>query len=310
MSNHPLLVILGATATGKTKLAVTVAAALNGEIISADSRQIFKGMDIGTGKDLEEYEINGKLIPYHLIDHKEPGMRYQVNAFKEDFYQVYEVITARNKLPVLCGGTGMYIHSLLQNHEFTAVPVNPGLRNQLNECNLSELQRVLNTYPDELRKHADQSTQKRLIRAIEIAAYLKEHQLSTQQRPDFKPLVVGLNSSIESRRKRIKERLDQRLTAGLVEEVKSLLSNGVSKEMLVFYGLEYKFVIAYLSGDINYTQFKERLFTAICQYAKRQMTFFRKMEKDGVYIHWFNVDQDPAIQNKVIELYHEQFPSV
>ncbi|MEJ5961741.1 tRNA (adenosine(37)-N6)-dimethylallyltransferase MiaA [Pedobacter immunditicola] len=299
------MIILGPTASGKTKLAVSVAAALNGEIISADSRQVFKGMDIGTGKDLDEYKINGKLIPYHLIDHKEPGMRYQVNAFKVDFYKVFESITARHKLPVLCGGTGMYIHSLLQNHEYTAIPVNETLREKLMPFELSGLQTILKEYPPHLWHHADQSTHKRLIRAIEIAEYLKHNKLETLPKINFKPLIIGLKSGVESRRTRIRERLEQRLKDGLVEEVQQLLANGVSKEMLVFYGLEYKFVVAYLSGELNYPDFKERLFTAICQFAKRQMTFFRKMEKDGIEIHWFDIDQESVIEVKTIDLYEK-----
>lgn len=307
MAKNPLLIVLGPTASGKTKLAVSVAAALNGEIISADSRQVFKGMDIGTGKDLNEYRINGNFIPYHLIDHKEPGMRYQVNAFKEDFYEVFESLTVRHKLPVLCGGTGMYIHTLLQNYEYTAIPVSETLRQKLMPYELSALQAILKAYPPSLWLHADQSTHKRLIRAIEIAEYLKHNSLNPLPRIDFEPLIIGLTSGVESRRARIRERLEQRLQGGLIEEVQQLLAKGVSKEMLVFYGLEYKFVIAFLSGELNYQDFKERLFTAICQFAKRQMTFFRKMEKDGIAIHWFDIDRDSAIEIKVIDLYEKNF---
>lgn len=307
MTENPLLIILGATASGKTKLAVSVAAALNGEIISADSRQVFKGMDIGTGKDLQEYSFNGKLIPYHLIDHKEPGMPYQVNAFKEDFYQVFESLTAQHKLPVLCGGTGMYIHSLLQNHEYTAIPVNQALRQKLMSYEISGLQAILRAYPPSFWQHADQSTHKRLIRAIEIAEYLQHNRLESSPKVNFEPLIIGLYSAVETRRMRIRERLEQRLQEGLVEEVQQLLANGVSKEMLVFYGLEYKFVVAYLSGELNEHDFKERLFTAICQFAKRQMTFFRKMEKDGIAIHWFDIDQESGIEVKIIDLYEKKF---
>ncbi|MET3113851.1 tRNA dimethylallyltransferase [Pedobacter sp. CG_S7] len=307
MSKKPLLIVLGPTASGKTKLAVALAHALNGEIISADSRQIFKGMDIGTGKDLKEYIINGKAISYHLIDHIAPGNRYQVDAFKEDFYQVFNSLSAQHKLPILCGGTGMYIHSLLQQHEFTAIPVNEALREKLYSFNLPQLQTLLLTFPLSSRQHADQSTHKRLIRAIEIAIYLKNHKFVAKPRIEINALVIGLTSSVESRRNRIMERLEQRLKEGLVEEVQSLIANGVSKEILVFYGLEYKFVVAYLSGDIDYTKFRESLYTAICQYAKRQMTFFRKMEKDGVKIHWFDIEQEDNMEYRAIERYNDHF---
>jgi tRNA dimethylallyltransferase len=306
-SANPLLIILGATASGKTKLAVSVAEALCGEIISADSRQVFKGMDIGTGKDLEEYIVNGNQIPYHLIDIKEPGTRYQVDSFKEDFYKIFELIKAKQKLPILCGGTGMYIHSILQNHEYTSIPVNPGLREALAVHDLIQLQTLLAGYPLSSTQHADQSTQKRLIRAIEIADYLKHHSFIPPIRPSFEPLVIGLQTSVDTRRKRIMERLEQRLSSGLIEEVEGLLKKGVSKEMLVFYGLEYRFVIGYLSGDSEFLEFKTNLYTAICQYAKRQMTFFRKMEKDGVLIHWLAAEKEDNLKEKVIELYKEKF---
>lgn len=307
MSKNPLLIVLGPTASGKTKLAVAIAHALNGEIISADSRQIFKGMDIGTGKDLKEYQINGNPIPYHLIDHIEPGNRYQVNAFKEDFYQVFNSLSAQQKLPILCGGTGMYIHSLLQQHEFTAIPVNQALRAEILRLDLTQLKALLLTHPLSSRQHADQSTHKRLIRAIEIALYLKNHNFVAKPRIEFNALVIGLTSSVEFRRTRIMDRLEQRLNEGLIAEVQSLIVNGVSKEILVFYGLEYKFVVAYLSGEIDYLELKETLFIAICQYAKRQMTFFRKMEKDGVKIHWFDVEQEGNLEQKSIELYKRHY---
>jgi tRNA dimethylallyltransferase len=296
-----LIIILGPTASGKTRLAVSVAHALQGEIISADSRQVFKGMDIGTGKDLNEYKVDGQQVPYHLIDHLEAGSRYQVDSFKEDFYEAYADVVSRAKLPILCGGTGMYIHSLLQNHSHTAIPVNPSLREVLLPKSKEQLQELLLTYSVERRQHADLSTSKRLIRAIEIADYLTHHVFLPVQRPALEPYVIGLTSSVESRRQRIFERLQYRLQHGLIEEVEELLRKGVSAEMLVFYGLEYKFVISYLHKEINIDQLQERLYTAICQYAKRQMTFFRKMEKDGVNIHWSDVDQEDNLAEKLIK---------
>lgn len=303
MSDKNLLIVLGATAVGKTKLAVQLAHAFNGEVISADSRQVFKGMDIGTGKDLSEYEVNSQKIPYHLIDIKPAGQRYQVNAFKDDFYETFDKLQTQGKLPILCGGTGMYIHSLLQNHELTAIPVNEQLRKQLILLNKDELQSELNKYPLQLREQADISSHKRLIRAIEIAEYLSHHNLPTEKRAELKPLVIGLYNEVDIRRNKILSRLDERLSHGLIEEVQDLLKQGVSEEMLVFYGLEYKFVIAFLKNEINLDTLRERLGIAICQFAKRQMTFFRKMEKDGVQINWIEaVDDRASIQKQAFDL--------
>lgn len=301
MKQDPLLVVLGPTASGKTRLAVRLAQALNGELISADSRQVFKGMDIGTGKDLSEYTINETSIPYHLINIKEPGEKYNVNAFKEDFYTCFNSLTSQNILPVLCGGTGMYIHSILLEHEFTTIPVNEPLREKLLQQDIEELRALLDSYPAQLTAHADRSSFKRLVRAVEIAEYLKYNELDAPQRPSFEPFIVGLHSDVELRRNRIIQRMETRFEEGMIEEVQRLLVQGVSKEILTFYGLEYKFIVSYLSGELDYNQLKERLAIAICQFAKRQMTFFRKMEKDGVDIHWFNSDQ-PAM-----ELFSEVF---
>lgn len=306
MIQNPLLVLLGATASGKTKLAVRLADALNGEIISADSRQVFRGMDIGTGKDLGEYEINGKRIPCHLIDIKEAGERYHVHAFKEDFYRAFEQIGNNGALPVLCGGTGMYIHSILQNHEYTAIPVDDALRNSLLTWDIGSLKQKLGKYPDELIAHADLSSHKRLIRAIEIAEYLSQHKLDVVYRPVIAPFVAGLSADVEHRRNRVIRRLNDRLNEGLIDEVRGLIDAGVPAEMLSFYGLEYKFVTAYIFGELSYDDLKERLAVAICQFAKRQMTFFRKMEKDGVKINWFNIeDGASALFERVLASFSE-----
>lgn len=305
MSN-PLIVVLGPTAAGKTKLAVALAMHFNGEVISADSRQVFKGMDVGTGKDLEEYQLNGKSIPYHLIDIKAAGEKYQVNAFKEDFYKAYDTIRSHDKLPILCGGTGMYIHSVLQNHELTAIPVNENLRLELQNLSKEQLQTYLTTYPVELRQQADYSSSKRLIRAIEIAAFLKHNNLEKIARPEIEPLVIGLSSEVETRRRKILERLDFRLKNGLIAEVENLIATGISTEMLTFYGLEYKFIVSYLANEFDFATLQERLGIAICQFAKRQMTFFRKMEKDGVTINWLNAD-DPNLKEEAIRLVARKF---
>ncbi|HMI04794.1 MAG TPA: tRNA (adenosine(37)-N6)-dimethylallyltransferase MiaA [Pedobacter sp.] len=308
MIQNPLLVLLGATASGKTRLAVRLAHALNGEIISADSRQVFRGMDIGTGKDLGEYNFNGRHIPHHLIDIKEAGERYNVNAFKEDFYRAFELISNKGALPVLCGGTGMYVHSILQNHEYTTIPVDDALRNSLLTWDIGSLKHKLGTYPDEFTAHADLSSHKRLIRAIEIAEYLGQHKLEVVHRPVIEPFVAGLTADVEYRRSRVIKRLNDRLKEGLIDEVRGLLDAGVPGEMLSFYGLEYKFVTAYILGELSYNDLNERLAVAICQFAKRQMTFFRKMEKDGVKINWFDVE-DGSIDlfDRVLASFFEWF---
>ncbi|OWK70529.1 tRNA (adenosine(37)-N6)-dimethylallyltransferase MiaA [Pedobacter sp. AJM] len=288
MADYNLIIILGATASGKTRLAVQVAGQLNGEVISADSRQVFRKMNIGTGKDLHEYKINNKIIPHHLIDILDPGERYHVDAFKNDFYHAFETIKSKNKWPILCGGTGMYIHSLLQNQPYTAIPINDALRSELLSFEKDQLVELLSNYPEAHTAHADRSSRKRLIRAIEIAAYLKNHDIKEKITPEIRPVIFGLKNQIEITRAKILSRLDQRLENGMIEEVESLIAGGVPKDILVFYGLEYKFITNYLDGLLNYQELKSALGIAICQYAKRQNTFFRKMEKDQVNIHWLD----------------------
>lgn len=306
MTANPLLIILGATASGKTKLAVELAKTLNAEIISADSRQVFKTMDIGTGKDLHEFQESN--IPFHLIDIKEAGETYNVNDFKNDFYSAFTAITNKKKLSILCGGTGMYIHSLLQNHEFTAVPINEELRLSLSDLSKEQLVSKIKTFPENLRKHVDFSSTKRLIRAIEVADYLQHHTLKKVELPELNPLIIGLIDELETRRKKISDRLILRLKGGLIEEVESLIAKGVSVEMLTFYGLEYKFVAAYLMKEIDYLTLQERLTIAICQFAKRQMTFFRKMEKDGVKINWLAADKELfSLKDEAFQLIKHQF---
>jgi len=288
MSENQLIIILGATASGKTKLAVQVAIELEGEIISADSRQIFKRMDIGTGKDIGEYQIGKNKVPYHLIDILEPGERYNVDAFKNDFYQSFQSITDRKKTPILCGGTGMYIHSILQNQPYTAIPVNNELRFKLEALTREDLISEINVYLKKYTDYVDLSSKKRLIRALEIVEYLKHNKLNEVKRPEFKPIVFGLKNEVERTRANILRRLEWRLQNGMIDEVADLLKNGVSKEMLIFYGLEYKFIVSYLNGDLTFDELKLKLGIAICQYAKRQNTFFRKMEKDGIVINWLD----------------------
>lgn len=297
-STNPLVIILGPTASGKTKLAVRLADYLGAQVISADSRQVFKGMDIGTGKDLSEYRVNDHTVPYHLIDIKEAGDKYNVNEFKDDFYKVFERLTTDGILPILCGGTGMYIHSLLQNQSYTAIPNNEYLREQITSFDIAKLRIKLSGYPSQFTEHADLSSHKRLIRAIEVAEYLTENTLVTELRPEISSVVIGLNPDLNLRRSSIIKRLDARLD-GLIPEVQNLIASGLTEEMLNYYGLEYKFTGAYIKGEYSINELKDRLGIAICQFAKRQMTFFRKMEKDGVVINWF----DPHVNDN--ELFHD-----
>jgi len=297
-STNPLVIILGPTASGKTKLAVRLADYLGAQVISADSRQVFKGMDIGTGKDLSEYRVNDHTVPYHLIDIKEAGDKYNVNEFKDDFYKVFERLTTDGILPILCGGTGMYIHSLLQNQAYTVIPNNEYLREQITSLDIAELRLKLSGYPSQLTEHADLSSHKRLIRAIEVAEYLTENTLIPELRPAISSVVIGLNPDLNLRRSSIIKRLDARLD-GLIPEVENLIASGLTEEMLNYYGLEYKFTGAYIKGEYSINELKDRLGIAICQFAKRQMTFFRKMEKDGVVINWF----DPHVDDN--ELFHD-----
>ncbi|MEA5140596.1 tRNA (adenosine(37)-N6)-dimethylallyltransferase MiaA [Arcicella rigui] len=284
-----LIVILGPTASGKTHLAVQLAHQIDGEIISADSRQVYRGMDIGTGKDLDEYVIEGKKIQYHLIDIIEAGESYHIYQFQQDFQKAYTDILQRGKTPILCGGSGMYLDAVLKGYEFTAVPVNESLRETLLEKSMEELLDIFEANKNMYAEKSDTSTKKRLIRAIEINLFLN-------QNPDFKitsqPItnatIFGLNPPTEIRRERITKRLIARLENGMILEVEALLNKGISPDKLIFYGLEYKFITQYLMGEISYQIMFEKLNVAIHQFAKRQMTFFRKMENDGLKINWLD----------------------
>jgi len=284
LKRAPLLVLLGPTASGKTVLAVALAKQINGAIISADSRQVFKGMDIGTGKDLAIY--NG--IDHYLIDIREAGDQYHVAHFQDDFQEALLSIRAQGKKPILCGGTGLYIQSVLQDYTFTAVPIDLPLRKQLEEKSGEELEKLYLSLPKPFDFKADISTKKRLIRAIEISFWLKAHQLPKLKAQPLEALVFGLDLPLEERRNRITVRLKERLNAGLLQEVKGLLDRGIHPDKLKFYGLEYKYATAYLLGELDESSFFAKLNTEIHRYAKRQMTYFRKMEKDGLTIHWLN----------------------
>ena len=308
-SSSPLLVILGPTASGKTQLAVQLAHLLNGEILSADSRQVYRGMDIGTGKDLSEY--NEKQISYQLINIVEAGTNYHVFKYQQDFQEALNDILQRNKTPILCGGTGFYIESVLKQHQFTAIPIDEELRHNLSEKTENELLTLFQQNPSVYSSLADISTRKRLIRAIEINTYLSQHSAIQSPYPKVTQLphyqIFGIHLPVKLRRERITKRLHQRLKEGMVEEVKTLLSQGISPEKLIFYGLEYKFITQYLQGEMTYELMVERLNVAIHQFAKRQMTFFRKMEKDGLHIHWLDgtKETDELVKEVSLVLLHD-----
>ena len=287
MPNYDLIAILGPTASGKTPFAAALAAELNTEIISADSRQIYRGMDLGTGKDLADYTINGHSIPYHLIDIADPGYKYNVFEFQRDFLKAYETIKQKGCLPIACGGTGMYLESVLKGYRLMPVPENPELRSYLADKSLNELTEILSKYKT-LHNSTDIDTAKRAIRAIEIEEYYSEHPVDKRAFPQLNSLIIGIEIDREQRRQKITHRLRQRLEEGMVEEVKHLLANGIAAEDLIYYGLEYKYLTLYVTGKLTYEEMFNQLEIAIHQFAKRQMTWFRGMERRGFTIHWMN----------------------
>ena len=284
---YDLITILGPTASGKTPLAAALADKLGTEIISGDSRQVYRRMDLGTGKDLVDYVVDGRPVPYHLIDIVEPGYKYNVFEYQRDFLKAYEEIVAKGKLPVLCGGTGMYIESVLKGYRLLPVPENPELRASLEGKTLEELTDILRRYK-KLHNSTDVDTAKRAIRAIEIEEYYKQQPPEYREFPSLKSLIVGVDIDRELRREKITRRLKQRLEEGMVDEVRGLLTEGVSAENLIYYGLEYKFLTQYVIGELTFEEMFQQLETAIHQFAKRQMTWFRGMERRGFTIHWLD----------------------
>ncbi len=283
-----LIAIVGPTASGKTTLAVALAKRIGTEVISADSRQLYRGMDIGTGKDLAEYTIDGETIPYHLIDICPAGYRYNLFEYVRDFNAVYADIKARGKQPLLCGGTGLYVETVLKGYSLPPVPENKNLRESLQEKSLDELAEILRGYKT-LHNTTDIDTCKRAIRAIEIAEfYSRQEPELLEPRPLQNSLIVGVNIDRELRRAKITRRLHERLKEGMVDEVKSLLDSGIEPESLIYYGLEYKFLTEYIIGHTTYDEMVERLEIAIHQFAKRQMTWFRGMERRGHTIRWID----------------------
>jgi tRNA dimethylallyltransferase len=284
---YNLVTILGPTATGKTQLATALAARIDGEIISADSRQIYRGMDIGTGKDLGEYVVDGKPIPYHLIDIVDAGYKYNVFEYQRDFLKAFESVNQRGHLPILCGGTGLYIEAVLNGYKLLAVPDNQILREQLANKTLDELTSILSGYKT-LHNQTDVDTVKRAIRAIEIEEYYQTHEEETVEYPELNSLIIGVGIDREVRREKITKRLKARLNEGMIDEVKMLLDSGIQPDDLIYYGLEYKFVTNYLLGKLTFDELFTQLEIAIHQFAKRQMTWFRGMERRGFTIYWLD----------------------
>ena len=295
-NTQSLIVITGPTATGKTVFASHLASKLNGEIISADSRQVYRGMDMATGKDFTDYVVDGIQVPYHLVDIVDPGYEYNVFEFQRDFLKAYSDILARGKTPVLCGGTGMYIESVLKGYRLVDVPVNTELRANLERKSDDELVELLGSYKV-LHNITDIKERERSVRAIEIQEYYKNNPELSFSFPEIKSVIFGIHFDREIIRKRITMRLKERLEAGMVNEVKVLLQKGLKPEQLKFYGLEYKYLTLYITGEVTYDEMFRQLNTAIHQFAKRQMTWFRKMEKTGFKINWINGEM--AIHEKV-----------
>lgn len=285
MRTYQLITILGPTASGKTPFAAALADRLDTEIISADSRQIYRGMDIGTGKDLADYTVAGKPVPYHLIDICDPGYKYNVFEYQHDFFRAYEEIRQKGKLPILCGGTGMYIEAVLKGYKLLDVPQNPELRESLKEKSLPELEQILTTYKV-LHNKTDVDSAQRAIRAIEIEEFYKVQSPEANEYDPIDSLIIGINIDRELRREKISRRLRARLDEGMVDEVKRIIESGVKPDDLIYYGLEYKFLTLYIIGELSYEEMVSQLEIAIHQFAKRQMTWFRGMERRGCTIHW------------------------
>lgn len=296
MSSYNLVSILGPTACGKTSLAVALAHRLQTAVISADSRQVYRSMDLGTGKDLGEYMYQGSEVPYRLIDIVDAGYKYNVFEYQRDFLKAFEELRAQGQLPVMCGGTGMYLESVLRGYRLVEVPENKELREALADKSLEELTTMLSGYK-QLHNTTDVDTCKRAIRAIEIEEYYRVNDVNVREFPEIKSLTIGLDVSRELRRERITRRLHERLAEGMVDEVRGILASGVAPEDLIYYGLEYKYLTLYVIGELTYDEMVSQLEIAIHQFAKRQMTYFRGMERRGVPIHW--IDATLSTEEKV-----------
>lgn len=300
----PMITILGPTASGKTDIAAHLAAELSAEIISADSRQVYRRMDIGTGKDLADYVVDGKPVPYHLIDIVEPGTKYNLFEYQRDFLEAYNDIRSRGKNVILCGGTGLYIESVLKGYRLIPVPENKELRHELEGKSLLELTSILERLKavnnSNMHNSTDVDTPKRAIRAIEIEMAYKEAPVEERTFPKIDNVIIGVGIDRDLRRRKITRRLDQRLKDGMVDEVKSLLDSGIPADDLIYYGLEYKFVTEYILGKTTFEEMHRSLEIAIHQFAKRQMTWFRGMERRGFTIHW--IDAADSMEEKINEI--------
>lgn len=299
-----MITILGPTASGKTSLAAALAARIDAEIISADSRQVYRGMTIGTGKDLDDYRQGDRLIPYHLIDICEPGTKYNLFQYQQDFHLIYNNIVARGVRPILCGGTGLYIESVLKGYALSPVPQNQALRDKLADKSLAELTEMLEDLKRRnhsvMHNRTDVDTAQRAIRAIEIESYNLEHPTDNRTLPPIDSVIIGVDINREERRRKITQRLMQRLEEGMVDEIRQLLDRGIAPENLIYYGLEYKFVTEYVIGKTSYEEMFRQLEIAIHQFAKRQMTWFRGMERRGFTIHW--IDALDPMDSKVAQI--------
>ena len=299
-----MVTILGPTASGKTTLATRLAHTIGGEIISADSRQVYRNMDIGTGKDLSDYVVDGKKIPYHLIDIAEAGTKYNLYQYQHDFHVAYQDIVSRDERPILCGGTGLYLEAVLKGYTLSPVPQNAELRARLEGKSLAELTQILSDLKEQtgsvMHNTTDVDSCQRAIRAIEIETYNIEHATALRTMPAIDSLIIGVNIEREERRRKITARLKQRLDEGMVEEVQGLLNSGIAADDLIYYGLEYKFITEYIIGKLTYEEMFRQLEIAIHQFAKRQMTWFRGMERRGTTIHW--VDASLPMSEKLKEV--------
>lgn len=306
METYNLVTILGPTACGKTTLAVALAHRLQTGVISADSRQLYRAMDLGTGKDLGEYVVDGEAVPYYLIDIADAGYKYNVFEYQRDFLKVYDDLRAQGQLPVMCGGTGMYLESVLRGYRLVEVPENRALREALEGKSLDELTEMLRGYK-QLHNTTDVDTCKRAIRAIEIEEYYRNNEVNMREFPEIRSLNIGLDVSRELRRERITRRLHERIEQGMVDEVRGILASGVAPEDLIYYGLEYKYLTMYVVGQLTYDEMVSQLEIAIHQFAKRQMTYFRGMERRGVPIHWIDatLPTEEKVQ-RIVDLLNEK----